>query len=54
MLPVTSLGQPIWSYKVIYSLWLILLGLGMHGKDKAAHQGSLLPLLDPWAGQQKS
>ena len=33
-LPVTGYGRPVWSYKVIHSLWLPLLGLGVHEKDQ--------------------
>ena len=40
-LPVTGSGQPVWSYKVIHSLWLPLLGLGVHRNDQGVHQGQL-------------
>ena len=35
-LPVTGPGQPVQRYKAVHSLWLSLLGLGVHGKDQAA------------------
>ena len=34
MLPVSGPEQPVWSYKVIHSLWLPLLGLSVHEKTK--------------------
>lgn len=52
-LPVTGPGQPVWNYKVSYSLWLPLLNIGMSGKNKAAHQGWLPLAPSPGAGQQK-
>ena len=42
MLPVNGSGEPIWSYK-LSTVWLPLLGLGLHREDKGAHQCQLLP-----------
>ena len=45
MLHVPGPGQPVWSYTAIHGLYLPLLGLGVHGKDQAAHQDLLWPAL---------
>ena len=47
VLTVTGSGQPVRSYKAIQSLWLPLLGLNAHEKDKVVHQGWLSPALGP-------
>lgn len=36
-LTVTGAGQPVWSYKVIHSLWLPLLGLGVYVERTKLH-----------------
>lgn len=49
-------GLFVWSYKTIYSLWLFLLGLGVHGRGPALHQGwfSPAPSLGEAAGHPKA
>lgn len=34
---VTGPRQPVWSFKMIYILWLPLLGIGVCGKEQAVH-----------------
>ena len=46
-----GLDKPVWSYKVIHSLWLPLLGLGVHGKDQAVQKASFY---QHWAWRQVS
>ena len=46
-------GQPVWSYRIIHSLWLPLLGLVVHRNDQTVHQGGLLPAPGLETGQQK-
>ena len=53
-LPVMGPGLYFWSYKVIHSLRLPLLSLGVHGKGQAACQDGLPPAPGPETGQQKS
>ena len=51
-LPVNGPGEPVWSYKVIYTLRFPLLGLDVYGEDQAVHQDWLLPTLGLSTGQQ--
>ena len=51
---MTCSGLPVLNYKVIYSLWLPLLGLGVNGSGQAAHQGWFPPVPIMGAGQQKA
>ena len=43
----------VWGYREIHTLWLPLLGLGVHRKDQAVHQDKLLPAPGLGASQQK-
>ena len=54
MLIVTGPGQSVSSYKLIHSLWLPLLGLGVWGRAQAVHQGRLSVAPRLGAHQQKS
>lgn len=54
MLSVTVPGQPFWSYKVFHSLWLPVLGVGVHGQDQGANQGWLPPTPSLGEGHQRA
>ena len=40
MLPITSLGLPVWNYEAIPRIYLLLLGLGVCGRGQAATKAS--------------
>lgn len=54
VLPLTGPGLPMWSYKMIQCLWLLLLGLDVPQKIQAAHQYLLPPTLSSETGEQKA
>ena len=43
LLPVASCRVPVWCYKMFYSLWLPLWGLGVHGRGLPVHTDEFLP-----------
>ena len=47
MLPVTDLGLPVWSYKVIHSLWLPLMDLVCMGGAKL-YTKATSTIIEPW------
>ena len=51
---MTSPGQPVWSYKTIHVLWLLLLDLGICRKGQTVCQGWFLLAPGLVAGQLKS
>lgn len=53
MLPASGSEQHVWSYKVMH-IMSALLGLGVHRKGQALHQGWLPPTLSLQAGGKRS